>query len=256
MNKKALIVISIAALALIVLTSLYLLRPSSKNSTAINSDQSAGASQNSSMSTQTADSPQADALLATFGTIGQPYTLHSRSYQQGQARTEDTADLGWNGDMTLWVNSAQVLEYNPADVDSEFLETWNNYLEGNLISNPCVLKLEITLKNENAENSSGVRYQFRADMFRLAAYADLIPENWQNPETYISVGQQYSAYENIFDKHGAGKDYYSFSLEPGQQMDFTMEYLIDRDYLNQKSPFLAVGSSKEIKCGVLLNDLK
>lgn len=36
------------------------------------------------------NSPEADALIRTFAEIGEPYTLHSRYYNQGEAKTEDT----------------------------------------------------------------------------------------------------------------------------------------------------------------------
>lgn len=201
-------------------------------------------------------SSEADTLLATFGTVGQDYTLHSRYYQQGEAREEEAPSLGWDGDLVLRVNSAQIQSFTPEDSDIDRAESWTKLLGDYAFSDPCVLKLDMTLKNESAENKNGVRYQFSTSMFRLSAYEDLIPENWQDGESYYHVGERYGLYEFSFDKHGKNDDYYSFSLEPGETMDFTLQYLIDREYLNQQSPFLAVSLSRQIECGVLLGDLK
>lgn len=256
MNKKVLLSFVVAALMLIAATSVYLGTSSLKNGSKSDSDSSTWGQPESNVSIETTDSHQANTLLNSFGVIGQPYTLHSRSYQQGEEKVESAPELGWNGDMILQVNSATVLEYDPDDFDSDLRELWNNQMDGDIISDPCVLRLDMTLKNEDAEKSSGVRYQFAADMFHLGAYEDLIPENWQNPEVYVSVAQQYSIYNASFDKHAEGDDYYSFILQPGEEMDFTMQYLIDREYLNQRSPFLAISIGREIKCGVLFNDLK
>ena len=45
------------------------------------------------------NSPEADALIKTFAEIGEPYTLHSRYYNQGEAKTDDAPGLGWDGDL-------------------------------------------------------------------------------------------------------------------------------------------------------------
>ena len=50
------------------------------------------------------NSPEADALIRTFAEIGEPYTLHSRYYNQGEAKTEDAPWLGWDGDLELCIS--------------------------------------------------------------------------------------------------------------------------------------------------------
>lgn len=63
------------------------------------------------------------------------------------------------------------------------------------------------------------------------------------------------AYETYFDPHGPGDDYWSFELQPGETQNFTIEFLIDRVYLSQKDPFLAITPGREIFYGVMLRDL-
>lgn len=270
MNKKVLAVVSVVFAVLLAATAGYVLW--SRNEPKALPNSSAGSSQvlssapeqtvssmppvSPSAFSDSLSSPEADALLATFGTVGKDYTLHSRYYRQGEAKIEEAPSLGWDGDLILRVNSAQIQSFAPEGSDIDRAESWNEQLKAYSFSSPCVLKLDMTLKNESAENKNGVRYLFYASMFRLAAYEDLIPENWQNSESYSSVGERFGIYESSFDKHAEGDDYYSFSLEPGETMDFTLQYLIDREYLNQQSPFLAVSPSRQIECGVLLSDLK
>lgn len=270
MNKKVLAVVLVVFAVLLAATAGYVIWNRSEPEAL--PDSSAGSSQalssaseqtvssippvSSPVSSSTLSSPEADALLATFGTVGEDYTLHSRYYRQGEAKIEKAPSLGWDGDLILRVNSAEIQNFDPESSDIDLAESWAKQLEAYLISEPCVLKLDMTLKNENAEYKTGVRYQFSTNMFHLGAYEDLIPENWQNGEAYLPVGERYSVYEFSFDKHSEGDDYYSFSLEPGETMDFTLQYLIDREYLNQQSPFLAISPSRQIECGVLLSDLK
>ena len=130
--------------------------------------------------------PDADATLAALGTIGEAYTLHARQYQQGEAREEETASLGWDGDMTLVVRSATLLPYEE-DVNGEDAahSVWGMYADG--FSDPCVLHLELHLENVDAHNRTGVQYQFNASMFYLSAYEDLIPQNRQDPTYTLSL---------------------------------------------------------------------
>ena len=141
------------------------------------------------------NSPEADALIRTFAEIGEPYTLHSRYYNQGEAKTEDAPWLGWDGDLELCITDA-------------------------------------ILKNVDAENKNGVKYKFNANMFVLSAYEDLLPENQNNPEGYTTVGNYYSAYETYFDPHGPGDDYWSFELQPGETQNFTIEFLISQQIIS------------------------
>lgn len=198
--------------------------------------------------------PDADATLSGFSSIGETYTLHARQYQQGEAQVEDTPSLGWDGDMTLLVKSASLLPYeeNGEYGDNDPRGIWPGYADS--FQEPGVLRVEMQLKNLDAHNRTGVQYQFNASMFFLSAYDDLVPQNQENMN-YVNITQRYTAMESYFDKNSGTKDYWSFELQPGETMDFVLEFLIDREYLEQQSPFLAVSLSREIKAGILLDDI-
>ena len=198
-------------------------------------------------------SPEADALIQTFAEIGEPYTLHSRYYNQGEAKTDDAPGLGWDGDLELCVSDAEIKEYSESNIKYDNKSLWEFYASE--FDDPCILHMELSLKNIDAENKNGVKYKFDANMFVLSAYEDLLPENQNNPEGYTNVGNYYSAYETYFDPHGPGDDYWSFELQPGETQNFTIEFLIDRVYLSQKDPFLAITPGREIFYGVMLRDL-
>ena len=55
---------------------------------------------------------------------------------------------------------------------------------------------------------------------------------------------------------GEGKKYYSFELPEGETMDFTMKYLIDREYLNVDTPFLAIAPGRVPQAGILLDNIQ
>lgn len=276
MSKKTIIAILSAIAVLLVATFVYFFLVKSRqvpqsdpfssttegsssqvnSSTSRQSETSKGYFGNSQVGSDYNENEEATNLIKTFGAIGNEYTLHSRYYQQGEAKVEKAPSLGWDGDLLLTVKSAQVQEYSAADDDSgdPARSAWATYAK--LFSDPCVLKLDMTLTNRDAENKNGVRYLFNAGMFRLAAYEDLIPENWKNAETYVSIGERYSALEAQFDKHSDNDDYWSFTLEPEETLDFTLQFLIDRKYLEQNTPFLAVSFSRQIECGVLLDKIE
>lgn len=224
----------------------------SENSS-ITFDEANGAS-TISKSPDTLIDSDADRLLSTFGSIGEDYKLHARQYQQGEVQEEDTPSLGWDGDMTLLVKSASVIPYEET---SEYEENdprgiWPMYAEN--FQDPCILRLEMSLENQDAHNRTGVQYQFSTSLFYLSGYEDLIPENLQR-DNYASVTLRYTALESYFDKNTGTKDYWSFELQPGEAMDFVLEFLVDREYFEQQSPFLAVSLSRKIKAGILLDDI-
>lgn len=198
--------------------------------------------------------PDADALLSALGSMGESYTLHSRDYEQGEAREEEAPDLGWDGDMTVLVKSAQLLpfdeniQYEEGDPRSGWSSCAGEFRD------PCVLRLVIQLENINARNRNGVQYRFTAFMFQLSAYEDLLPQNWLD-ENYIKIAQRYAVMESYFDKSSDTKDYWGFELRPGESMDFTLEFLVDRSYLEQQSPLLAVSLSRKTEVGVLLDQI-
>ena len=161
---------------------------------------------------------------------------------------------GWDGDLELCITDAIVKEYEESDIKyNSDSSIWARYASD--FEDPCILHVELSLKNVDAENKNGVKYKFNANMFVLSAYEDLLPENQNNPEGYTTVGNYYSAYETYFDPHGPGDDYWSFELQPGETQNFTIEFLIDRVYLSQKDPFLAITPGREIFYGVMLRDL-
>ena len=197
---------------------------------------------------------EAEATIATFGQIGENYLLHSRYFLQGEVKNEETARLGWDGDMILCVKSGKVIEYSQSMDEADPIKIlWNAYAAD--FTNPCILQLTMSLKNENAENRNGVRYQFGADMFRLGAFEDLKPENYQDSEFYTMIGNRMGAYEAAFDQHRDRDDYYCFELNPGETLDFTMEFLVERDYFTLDRPFLGIGPGRQFQVGILLDQL-
>lgn len=206
-------------------------------------------------STETLSDPTADKLLATFGVVGQEYTLHSHNYQQGEVREEDVPSLNWDGDMKLLVKSVKILPFDETAVyeENDPRNVWTSYAEQ--FQDPCILHFDLRLDNVDASNRMGVQYQFNASMFFLSAYEDLMPENKGNPD-YINITQKLTSMESFFDKNSGTKDYWSFELRPGESMDFALEFLMDRSYLEQQSPFLAVSLNWDIKAGVLLSSIE
>lgn len=200
-------------------------------------------------------SEEAEKTLANFGVMGQEYTIHSRHYRQGEAKEEDAPNLGWNGDVTVLLKSAEILDYDPDTFECDQSEMWNSELEVNGFSDPCVLKLDLTFTNKNAQFPGGVRYEFNADMFKLSGYEDLIPENYENAETFNSVGVKYGLQSSSFDKAGDGDDYYCFELSEGESLDFTLMFCVDRSYFDRQTPFLAISNMCEVECGILLDKL-
>ena len=178
-------------------SSMSAAEPESSNSqSAMPSDsQAENESQESKSETTSSEisSPEADALIRTFAEIGEPYTLHSRYYNQGEAKTEDAPWLGWDGDLELCITDAIVKEYEESDIKyNSDSSIWARYASD--FEDPCILHVELSLKNVDAENKNGVKYKFNANMFVLSAYEDLLPENQNNPEGYTTVGNYYSAY--------------------------------------------------------------
>ena len=249
MMDKKIALVSLAIFALLGAATAFLFqsgRPataretniSESNSVSCNSSSSRSVLNQASMAGELSD-PKADALFATFGSVGQEYILHSRQYQQGEARVEDAPSLNWDGDMKLLVQSAQILPFEKAEVyeENDPRGSWSSYVEQ--FQDPCILRLSMRLENTDAHNRTGVQYRFNASMFFLSAYEDLMTKNRQD-----------SNYKN-----SGTKDYWAFELRPGESMDFVLEFLVDRSYFEQQSPFLAVSFNWDIKAGVLLDSL-
>lgn len=271
MNRKNIIIVAICLVTLLLLSTLFMqIQTQTLSNEDGSSPSTVEALPESSLEAQSfpsenesspeigqtaSSSPQSgegNQLPVGFGHIGEEYRLHSRYYQQGEARLEDAPNLGWDGDLLLTVHSARLLEYSVQEDGDRVASVWANSYAA-IFSEPKILRLEITLKNENAEHKTGVRYQFNASMFRLAAYEDLIPDNWQDAENYIPVSDRYTAPESQFSLHSDTDDYWSFQLEPGESVDFTLSFLIDAAYLEQDEPFLAISPSRQIQYGVALD---
>ena len=95
------------------------------------------------------NSPEADALIKTFAEIGEPYTLHSRYYNQGEAKTDDAPGLGWDGDLELCITDAIVKEYEESDIKyNSDSSIWARYASD--FEDPCILHVELSLKNVDA----------------------------------------------------------------------------------------------------------
>lgn len=264
MMDKKIALVSLAIFALLGAATAFLFqsgRPataretniSESNSVSCNSSSSRSVLNQASMAGELSD-PKADALFATFGSVGQEYILHSRQYQQGEARVEDAPSLNWDGDMKLLVQSAQILPFEKAEVyeENDPRGSWSSYVEQ--FQDPCILRLSMRLENTDAHNRTGVQYRFNASMFFLSAYEDLMTKNRQD-SNYITVTQRLTVMESYFDKNSGTKDYWAFELRPGESMDFVLEFLVDRSYFEQQSPFLAVSFNWDIKAGVLLDSL-
>ena len=173
MNKKA-IILTVAILILLVgasviyftmdrsseaetenSSSMSAAEPESSNSqSAMPSDsQAENESQESKSETTSSEisSPEADALIKTFAEIGEPYTLHSRYYNQGEAKTEDAPWLGWDGDLELCITDAIVKEYEESDSKyNSDSSIWARYASD--FEDPCILHVGLSLKNVDAEN--------------------------------------------------------------------------------------------------------
>lgn len=199
-----------------------------------------------------ASDAEADAKIATFAKMGENYTIHGKIYEQGEEKPEDEiSDSLFDGDMEICVNEVNVYDFSQDLLDSRF--DWTIFNDS-LNNDPAVLKVNFTLTNIDAQNRSGVAYEFYANMFKLGYCDDLIPDNYSNND-YCPF-ENYCASEFVLEPSGDGDAYYHFELNPGESKDFTITYMIDRQYLSVKDPFLAITlSSRQTEFGVLLSDL-
>lgn len=194
----------------------------------------------------------ADAKIATFGKMGESYTIHGKIYEQGEEKPEDEiSDSLFDGDMEICVNEVNVYDFSQDLLDSRF--DWTIFNDS-LNNDPAILKVNFTLTNVDAQNRGGVAYEFYANIFKLGCYDDLIPDNYNNNDYYPF--ENYCASEFVLEPSGDGDAYYHFELNPGESKDFTITYMIDRQYLSVKDPFLAITlSSRQTQFGVLLSGL-
>lgn len=204
---------------------------------------------------EVAHDPEADAFIASLGKMGEDYTLHSQEFEQGDLVDETIPSLGWNGDMILRMHSATVKKYavDPSwepDAHEDYWET-----EASMMKEPMILTLDLSLTNKDAKKPYGVQYDFDVCMFRLSGYRDVLPESKATPEA-ATISMEYAGSETAFSNPGEGKKYYSFELPEGETMDFTMKYLIDREYLNVDTPFLAIAPGRVPQAGILLDNIQ
>lgn len=201
-----------------------------------------------------ATSAEADETIAKFGKIGEAYTLTSHRYLQGEVREDDSVSLGWEGNLELCVNSAEVFDYSESLLGDDtqkdlFVQVVSEF------KSPKILQVNFTLTNIDAANKSGIQYEFNTSIFKFGSYNDLIPENYENYGNYLCSGEIYVCTDFISDPHGEGDDYYTFELKPGETTNFTLTYLIDEEYLKQKDIFFGISANSQFKYGIMLNEL-
>lgn len=268
MKKRTLISFSVIICLLLLATLVYILFPRLGNYHSVSSTADGKANDSymsieSSQMSNTLDSSndqggialssEAAGLLNSFGQIGEEYTIHSRYFSNGTVRDESAPYLGWDGDLSICVNSVTVTDYSPDSLkedealkdSADQLQKWSEgYLD--FCSNPKVVRICASLTNVNAENKNSVRYQFYGNMFRLASEADLEG----------SFGNsKYVWYDAIFEHDGESVDYWAFLLEAGETINMELLYLVQPEYLNQTSPFLGITLSSSLDYGVLLGDI-
>lgn len=196
----------------------------------------------------------ADATIATFANIGETYTIHGHKCQQGfeDTNSDEISDSFFEGDIEVCVNEVNLLDCSELDEENyQRFEEQNAFSE---INDPMILQVKLTLTNVDAENSSGVKYDFNSSIFKLGGYKDLIPENYNDSENYYFIRGEYCYSEYAIEPHGEGNAYYHFELKAGGSKDYTIYYLIDRSYLDIQDPFLAIASGVQIKFGVLFGN--
>lgn len=208
----------------------------------------------SEFSASTSTSAEADETLKTFGKIGDNYILKSRRYLQGEVVEEDTVSLGWDGSLEICVKNAEILDFSEDLIDDEAkkdqMVNMASYFE-----NSKILRVSFSLKNIDAANKAGVQHQFDLSLFKLGSYIDLIPENYNDPENYIYSGNAYAGVDFIADPHGEGQDYYNFELKPGETKDFTLTYIVDKEYLELKDIFLGISANTRFNYGIMFDGL-
>jgi hypothetical protein len=206
---------------------------------------------NSSEASIKAEDADTEKFLSNFGKIGEPYSMKSHYYKQSDIVNKDIPYLGWNGEIKITIHSATVSAFTDK-INTDNYKTWKEYLSE--MNDPCILTLDITFENINAEQNSGIRYEFNATMFQLGAYQDMLSDN-VNKSDYITTGEQYSCPEIDFDKHGDGDNYYKFTIKRNNKINFTLKYLVSHDYFQQKEPFIYFGSRRNIVAGIRLDNI-
>ena len=182
-----------------------------------------------------------------------PYLMHSAVYNQGEVMEEKTSSFGWNGDMQITINSAQIKDYDAVSDEVTF-ESWDLYLD--MFEEPKVLLLDVSLENINAQKPSGVKYEFSMQMFSLALESDFYSENYNNAEYFNVFLEEKSAFEAYCSVHGQGDDYYTFELPEGETLDFQLAFLIDSSLLDtEEQLLLALGTTSRATDAILLDNI-
>lgn len=270
MNKKSLVISILIILILAVGSFVFFnyseTNNSSETSETLNSstiDEVTEDSEDASSSTKdstnevptenTSKSEEADETLESFVQIGETLPLYSHHNSQGETRDNFTPYLGWEGTINLCVNSVTVKDYDPTDENLD-TDKWELYINESGFSK--VIHIELSLTSVDAENSYDVAYDFSSSMFQLGSYDDLIPENYHDSENYTPTGNKFACSEFILNPQGDENNYYHFSLEPGETKVFTLDYLVNDEFLSQESKFLGISLSREFKYGVLLDNMQ
>ena len=248
MSKKIILLFSAIFIALIVFSLIFFLTVNSTTSKDDTLQEEIEDKQIENVS-EIVGFEEADEMISNFGEVGKTYTLHSRLYKNDEQHEENALSLGFNGDMEVTVNEINLLEYS--EDDDETMSEWSSYLEE--FEESYVLEAKITLKNVNAEQKTGQRYLFDTSVFKIGAYQDLIPENEQDTENYYSVFETYASYSVYFDPH-ADEGTSKFTLSKGETQDYTIRFLVSKEFLEQKSPFFAFSAGDTYRFRIMIPD--
>lgn len=218
-------------------------------------EESSEPSESAASETNELSDSTADEKIATFGKMGEAYTLHGHFYNQGEDISSDEITDGFfEGNMNVTVNEANVLDYsNEYFYSNEGLNESVNDIKS-LYNDVKILQVKLTLDNIDAYQMSNVQYEFNATIFKLGIYEDLIPADTSSVD-YVKPSAYFYYPEFAFEPHGEDASYYHFELNLGESKDFTFYFIIDGDYVNQKDPFLAISSGRDTNFGVLLTDI-
>ena len=178
------------------------------------------------------------------------YLMHGRIYAQNEVKSEITSSFGWDGDMRIQINSAELIDYEKGTY-GEAEESWKR-LE---TSNPRILLLDITLENINAKRKTGVQYEFHYSVFTLAALSDFSETNYMNVEHIPALIEHCATDTPYVSIHGDGDQRLHFTLKEGEIMNFKMAYCIDAKYLaeSDESLVMAMGIGNKQNDIILLD---
>lgn len=211
----------------------------------------------STSESQSVDTASNTDFLNDLGVMDEPYTMTAYTPQQGVDGDGLYPYPGWDeGTMIMTIHSAKVTDYDISGYsDESSLENLSR--NASQCDDPCMVVINLTLENIDATHRAGAQYEFYANMFQLAAAEDYLPKN-QNAGTYTPVGWRHGegGFSPVFDQHGEGSNYNHFTLNAGSSMETSLIFVVDREYLNEDTPILAVATARARVLGVVLDKLE